>query len=804
MALGPHQGYVTAVCAGSKQPDCANPIATGSSSGELCIWNGAGYQRLAKINVGHPVLAIHWPSPGNIIVTLGQHGGEAWMERITGSSLDTIEKSETLPLRAKKAGPSDVFDDVAALLDNKELCLWVEGWSAPLRYSNSRTATAVAIDPLRRYVAVGEAGGVVRIWWGALDGGPVEHLVPARWQWHSGPVRALAHSGPLLLSAGDEGVLCIRNQEDETTNFIPRFSSGFRHLCVSSDGNLITCSLQDNSIALLETLHGRVRPKYIRGIDHSLSEPLARRKRKVDWSRDKDRKRAKGQPVRLLHSLEGGLVAASFGRRVTFLKGPEEPEPQDTFELHHRGHNSDPRHCWALQQLAFSSSGSCIMTCEGRISPALEDFDPSSAFGCLVKWWRRDAAGEYILDSISNNPHHADVTVGISNPAEETVFFTASRDRHFKIWDHIEAPGAPQTEEGQTKKCWQCVAAGQWRSPMVSGCFSPDGSVVAAGVKGKILLMKAEDGEVTDQLRLEASDTPKQLYSVVSHAFLLLACVEGAKDEIVCWDLYSLEVLTKLDLTTALPGQGSLEMRCSQLEMLVFRSGEATFSTWCLEASAGEAETPKKKRKKEKSERELGRWPTPNLTFVEQVSAKLPEGNIQDMAFHFVESSTEEYEHSLRPSLMCWTSCGLLWNLDLSGAEPQPLRPEEAPEETAASALGKITGGRTTVSKAGPVSPYPLRTTPAQQAGLVPRLLQRILPPQVPSHMLPSPAVLWRDFLSIYAKPVGDDPVSAPLEVDDYSSQFASEISQLPPSAPAPPPAELVDEEWMDSLVEAM
>jgi len=30
-----------------------------------------------------------------------------------------LRKSETLPLRAKKAGPSDVFDDVAALLDNK-------------------------------------------------------------------------------------------------------------------------------------------------------------------------------------------------------------------------------------------------------------------------------------------------------------------------------------------------------------------------------------------------------------------------------------------------------------------------------------------------------------------------------------------------------------------------------------------------------------------------------------------------------------------------------------------------------------
>ena len=34
--------------------------------------------------------------------------------------------------------------------------------------------------------------------------------------------------------------------------------------------------------------------------------------------------------------------------------------------------------------------------------------------------------------------------------------------------------------------------------------------------------------------------------------------------------------------------------------------------------------------------------------------------------------------HSLRSSLMCWTSCGLLWNLDLSGGESQPLRPEAA------------------------------------------------------------------------------------------------------------------------------
>ena len=39
--------------------------------------------------------------------------------------------------------------------------------------------------------------------------------------------------------------------------------------------------------------------------------------------------------------------------------------------------------------------------------------------------------------------------------------------------------------------------------------------------------------------------------------------------------------------------------------------------------------------------------------------------------------SAFDHRHSVRPSLMCWTSYGLLWNLDLSGAEqPEIQRPE--------------------------------------------------------------------------------------------------------------------------------
>lgn len=66
----------------------------------------------------------------------------------------------------------------------------------------------------------------------------------------------------------------------------------------------------------------------------------------------------------------------------------------------------------------------------------------------------------------------AEVLVGIGNPAEETIFFTAScpqiskqntkhqfvngsirsKDSSFKIWDHIEAPSAPNSDKNWKKK----------------------------------------------------------------------------------------------------------------------------------------------------------------------------------------------------------------------------------------------------------------------------------------------------------------------------------------------------------------
>ncbi|CAK9020645.1 unnamed protein product [Durusdinium trenchii] len=821
--LGPHEGQVTALSAGSKQPDGPYPIATGSSSGELCIWDGKGgncSQPSTRMNLGNEVLSLHWPRANQIIVMLGEKGGEAWLEQITVSSLESISRGSTLPLRAEKAGRCDVDDDIVALIDGKELCVWKEGWSAPRRYSHASKAFSVAIDPYRRYVAVGDQLGVVWFWWGALDD-VQDTLVPARWHWHAGPVRALTHSGPLLLSAGDEGVLCVRNAEDETTKYIPRFRTSFRHLTVSQDGQ-ICCGCKDSSIALIDSLHGVERPRYVPSIDHALSEPMARegKKRRLGRQERGTWKRAKVQPtLPFLHSLTGGSVVATAGRRVTFLHRTEEPQPSETLRLKRGGHaSSDPEQCWVLQQLVVSSGGSCIMTCETRILPSLENFDPGFAFSCVLKWWRRDSLGEYVLDSVSNNPHMDDVTVAFGSPEDETVFFTASRDKGFKIWDYLDSPYAPAVRKGEEverKRCWQFIAAGKWRSTIVSGCFSADASVVATGVVGSIILWKAQEGVAVDQLSLEKADTPKQMCSVVTSAFLLIAYVQGAKkDEIICWNLFTLQMVTKLDLRAALPGKGEFQMRYSiqlPFQILAFRRGEAVFTTWSLtqdepKLMANGVESPKKKRKLEKAKKDL----CPSLTFVEQASMTLPAGQgIEDLAFHKKESSKDEDEYSVMESLMCWTSAGLLWNINLSDAKLQEEQPEEEPlEEKAGSALSNLTGGRMAVSKLETSAKYPLRTTAAQQAGLVPRLLKRILPPGVPSHMLPPPAALWKEFTSTYAK--APDAAAAPFQAETLKkrSKAATKASNLAGSdlrRPLPSiPDELVDQDWMDALVEAM
>lgn len=73
--------------------------------------------------------------------------------------------------------------------------------------------------------------------------------------------------------------------------------------------------------------------------------------------------------------------------------------------------NSEFQICFGSK---FQFSASCRKEVERklqktRLGKGYSKWLQPEAYGCLLKWWRRDAAGEYILDSVSSNPHRSDV-----------------------------------------------------------------------------------------------------------------------------------------------------------------------------------------------------------------------------------------------------------------------------------------------------------------------------------------------------------------------------------------------------------
>ncbi|CAE7873929.1 wdr75 [Symbiodinium necroappetens] len=829
--LGPLRGTVTATAGGlpgNTSADSPQAVATGSSFGELVIWDAKSLQKLSHLQFDEPVLHVIWPSKNIIMVFLGQRGATVTAEVVSVDSLESTRKLRKTPLSMTNSnGPAAATEDVIALVDGKDLVVWADGWSNSQRYTHSHPLTSVAIDPARRYVCAGDCRGVLWTWWGILEkeGVDATMAVPARWHWHANEILALEHCGPVLLSAGREGVLCVRNMEDETLQFIPRFPTALRHMTATDDGQVV-CSLEDNSLAVISSIHGWVRPQYIYSVDLPDTAPVPSRrtkKRKRFQQSEEPATLPKKQTAksRIFHNLAGCQIGISSGRRVQFLS-PGEMQPSKAQRLHRGGTaNSDPKQRWALQQLVFSADASCIMTCETRLSPALEHFDPASAFSCMLKWWRRTDTDQYVLDSVSNNPHTAEVTVAIANPDFRYMFATASLDGNYKLWDRL--PVEEKKEGKEPLHCWQCLAMGSWqRRPIHAGCFSPDGSLLAMGSTGSIVLWDADQGEELEILDLDqASDKPQQLTSAVANGmFMLIGCVSGqGKDEILCWDLESLEVFVRLDLGAALPGRGCCEMRCAlppgaPLDIMAFRSGEAAVMTWRLTVTEA-SKSPKKKRKslegsptskKARREEALPLPLPPKMAFVEQASATLPQQ-------HAVIDATFRTRSDGVSSILCWTSTQELWDIDPAGADVSmekdnvATQPEEEPLPRNAGPLASMTSGRAAVEASRPGFVLPRRTTAAQQAGLVPRLVQRVVPPHVPSHLLPPPAVLWAGFLSVFAKPPDSSQPMAPFSVKAGSElQPEKEVDDLPPWADPSGKIqdEFVDAAWMDARAAAV
>merc|ERR1740130_1692931 len=393
------------------------------------------------------------------------------------------------------------------MTDGQDLHVWISGWQSSRKYTHSKRLTALSIDPQRRYITVGDEQGVVRTWWGILDErATFETIVPARWHWHSNQVLSLAHCGPLILSGGEEGVLCIRRADDDQPHFVPRLLAALSHIATTPNGKSCLC-LSDNSLAILDSLHGYSKPRWVRAVD--LPPPPNAKKKK---NKNKDDVFPERPQRPLLYSLPScGVVATCSERRVHLFNDKLGMLPPRSLALGNKGNTVAPRsrdadknHKWLLRQAAISSDTNTVMTWETRVSPALEKFDRETAETGVLKWWRRgggDGPDGYMLDTISHTAHSGDVTVALALPQRGGIFVTASRDGCFKSWEMLPL------NEGASSACWQCFASGGWRSrPIQCGAASVDGSVLALGVEGAVVLLAPENGSELGVLPLTGSE----------------------------------------------------------------------------------------------------------------------------------------------------------------------------------------------------------------------------------------------------------------------------------------------------------
>lgn len=803
--LGLHRGQVTAVCPSApqpKQPKRIEPLATGTTLGELRLWDPKTCTCLASLDFGgEPILALRWPSEDTLLVLLGRAGEAARVERVQVEAPTAPRRAGSVPLSAAEAGAFDACGESVALVDGKDLRVWKQGWRSSRKYPHKDALTSLSVDPQQRYVAVGDIKGVVWTWWGVLETDDNSHRVPARWHWHANPVRALAHCGPLMISGGDEAVLCIRNVDDHSLSFIPRFPGAIKHLATSASGQCVCASLEQNSLAVMADLQGWVAPRYITALDVPMSATSSQTR----------------SPVTLHPMAHGGFAMIGSGRRVQFLDDTGHVVLPHTISFERgsgtRSAGIDPMQRWVLQQIAVGAKASCLMTCESRRSPALERFDKEGAHSYVLKWWRLGADGQYVLDSVSHDPHSAEVTVLLAHPQREHFFVTGSLDGAFKSWDLLPL-GNGDGAYGSSSQCWQCVTLGGWHTrPILCGCLGADGSALALGFSGFVVLWETETAVELQTLSLgEETDEVSQLFSTMACGhFLLFASVRGSnkREEIMCWDLVTLQLVTHIDLASALGGVGRSLVRLAtpahssaNLSILACRPPASEIRLWQLSADS----------------------PGGALKMSSTGTAVMPAGySVIDSVFH---GSDER--------LLCVTSGFELWDLDLSqgSGEEQGVSLQLQDEDSRSmerGKLGRLLGSKANGSATKPTTgdplhffTLPLRTTAAQQAGLVPRLVERVIPAHIPSHQLPPPSVIWTRFLSVFGMPAPDATglelsgtaaaTSAEKErtrgAPDGDDVAANDDGYLPPWLAGIDPStsscksELVDVSWADQLVQ--
>ena len=348
--------------------------------------------------------------------------------------------------------------------------------------------TALSVHPFQAQISVGDTQGRIRTW--SLPEATMKEV-----HWHSHSVSTLSWSpdGTVLVSGGEEAVLCIWNARSWESNKIPRL------------GGTIIGAVWGGSA----TVTIGVSPSQLTCIDLIQKKPI----RTVHGAA-----LLRGQPAEGITTIptKAGEAIVMYGRGVensirvfdpltrTYLKTLKVSTVNTTSRV-----DSNPLPSVRIVDVAFSATGDHMVTVE---KSDVSTFQQANEI--ILKFWSasdaQDAADEYVVNTYVNNPHKPSFSENFDKQGD--------RARSFAVTSvQLSAKGDCFTlsSDGCVKK-WS-FASGKWQHSATTfiTCsdarkleVSADGSVIACIADGFAKVMRTSDLSELKTLDQHASAAP--------------------------------------------------------------------------------------------------------------------------------------------------------------------------------------------------------------------------------------------------------------------------------------------------------
>eukprot|EP01083_Nonionella_stella_P017105 47799_1 len=360
--------------------------------------------------------------------------------------------------------------------------------------------TCVAFHPVKPYVAAGDSGGRITMWYPetSQSGG---RTVTSTLHWHAHGVMALAFSedGSYLLSGGEEAVLVMWQLDTGHKQFLPRLGAHIRAISVDSRGALYALSSADNALRLVSAVGHKVQRK-IAGLRLAVTPSHAR----ADYVGVGLRR----EPNSNLLVLNGGPGSLQFyDVNEDRSRGSLQVVAYNAISRAQSAHLHEPR----VTHAEFSAHGDWLVTVERRPLNFGESASAKKGGGFrartqTLKFWHFDESErKFMVRTTVDQPHQAEIESVAFHPTKDFVL-TVSRadtDAAFKTWELRAAARAPSDVNSRIRPvapaAWHCRAAGAYRASLQNSkkgradksgacAFSEDGSLMAVSF-GPVITM---------------------------------------------------------------------------------------------------------------------------------------------------------------------------------------------------------------------------------------------------------------------------------------------------------------------------